>query len=336
MARGRDRNLRLSYHHTLATPPRGGAAASLGEGKGMGGFGSIIYEVENGRARITLNRPEKLNALTLALQAELNEALWEADNDRAVHCVILRGAGRAFSAGYDLTGADRDVPISRMQSPDNEYRGARSVDDDAWQLERAQRLRMALFDMHKPSIAQLHGYCLAGGTDIALLCDMVIAAEDTLIGFPPARDLGALPNNMWLYNIGPQWAKRLTMTGDMITGTEAQQLGLVMKAVPRDLLEAEVEQLADRLALIDADLLAANKRIINLGLELMGARTLQRLAAENDVRGHNSAAALGFAQRVREKGLHGALRERDGKFGDGRARVRGPELRDENGRLIEP
>ena len=302
----------------------------------MGSFDSIIYEVENGRARITLNRPEKLNALTLALQCELNEALWEADNDRSVHCVILRGAGRAFSAGYDLTGADRDVPVSRVQSPDNEYRGSRSVDDDAWQLERAQRLRMALFDMHKPSIAQLHGYCLAGGTDVALLCDMVVAAEDALIGFPPARDLGALPNNMWLYNIGPQWAKRLTMTGDMITGAEAQQIGLVMKAVPKDQLDAEVEQLADRLALIDPDLLAANKRIINLGLELMGARTLQRLAAENDVRGHNSAAALGFGRRVQEKGLHGALRERDGKFGDGRARVNGAERRDENGRLIEP
>lgn len=302
----------------------------------MSGFDSILYEVEDGRARITLNRPEKLNALTLRLMTELNEALWEADNDTGVHCVILRGAGRAFSAGYDLTGADRDVPVSRVQSQEKHYRGSRSVDDDAWQLERAQRLRMALFDMHKPSIAQLHGYCLAGGTDVALLCDMVIAADDTLIGFPPARDLGALPNNMWVYNVGPQWAKRLTMTGDMITGAEAQDIGLVLKAVPKEHLEAEVEQLADRLAMIDPDLLSANKRIVNLGLELMGARTLQRLAAENDVRGHNSAAALGFGQRVQEMGLHGALRERDGKFGDGRARVHGPELRDADGRLTDP
>ena len=301
----------------------------------MSGFESIVYEVENGRARITLNRPEKLNALTLKLMTELNEALWEADNDTSVHCVILRGAGRAFSAGYDLTGADRDVPVSRVESPEKRYRGRTSVDDDAWQLERAQRLRMALFDMHKPSIAQLHGYCLAGGTDVALLCDMIVAADDTLIGFPPARDLGALPNNMWVYNVGPQWAKRLTLTGDMITGAEAQDIGLVMKAVPKEHLEAEVEQLADRLAMIDPDLLSANKRIVNLGLELMGARTLQRLAAENDVRGHNSAAAKGFGQRVSERGLHGDLRERDGKFGDGRVRVHGPELRDGNGRLID-
>ncbi|MDX1382661.1 MAG: crotonase/enoyl-CoA hydratase family protein [Thermoanaerobaculia bacterium] len=302
----------------------------------MSEFRNIVYEVERGRARITLNRPEKLNALTLQLLEELNEALWEADNDRAVHCVILRGAGRAFSAGYDLTGAGRQVPVSRVESEDREYRGRTSVDDDAWQLERAQRYRMALFDMHKPSICQIHGYCLAGGTDVALLCDMVIAADDTRIGFPPARDLGALPNNMWLYNVGPQWAKRLTLTGDTVTGAEAQQIGLVMKAVPADLLEGEVEQLADRLALIDPDLLSANKRIINMGLELMGARTLQRMAAENDVRGHNSRAARAWMESVQEHGLRETLRARDAKFGDGRARVDGPELRDDQGRLIDP
>ena len=301
----------------------------------MSGFESIVYEVEDGRARITLNRPEKLNALTVKLMTELHEALWEADNDTSVHCVILRGAGRAFSAGYDLTGADSDYPPSRVHSEDKRYRGATSVDDDAWRLERSQRLRMALFDMHKPSIAQVQGYCLAGGTDVALLCDMLVAADDALIGFPPTRDLGSPPNHMWVYHVGPQWAKRLLLSGDMITGAEAQQIGLVMKAVPREHLEAEVEQLADRLAMIDPDLLSANKRVVNLALELMGTRTMQRLAAENDVRGHNSAAALGWAERVREGGLRGALQGRDGKFGDGRVRVNGPEVRDANGRLVD-
>ncbi len=293
-------------------------------------FESILYEVERGRARITLNRPEKLNALSQALLVELHDALWEADDDRQVHAVVLRGAGRAFSAGYDLTayaggGGGRRDP--------KRYRGASSFDDDAWQLERSQRLRMAIFDMHKPVVAQVHGHCLAGGTDLALLCDMVIAAEDAIFGFPPARDLGALPNNMWLYNVGPQWAKRLTLTGDTITGAEAAKIGLVLKAVPADLLEAEVEQLCDRMALIDADLLAANKRIINLALELQGARTLQRLAVENDARGHLARSAREFPAKVRERGLRETLRERDAKFGDGRARVEGPELRDEKGRL---
>ncbi len=298
-------------------------------------YENIIYEVADGRARITLNRPDKLNALSLALQAELADALWEADNNREVHCVIIKGAGRAFSAGYDLSGAGGNVPASSIQDPDGSYRGARSIDDDAWQLERAQRYRMAIFDMHKPVIAQVHGYCLAGGTDIALLCDMIIAAEDARFGFPPARDLGALPNNMWLYNAGPQWAKRLTLTGDTVTGAEAQEIGLILKAVPADLLEQEVEGLAGRMAHIDPDLLSANKRIINMGLELMGARTLQRMASENDVRGHNTRAANEYRQSVKENGLKATLRARDAKFGDGRARVHGPETRDDEGNLVD-
>ncbi len=297
----------------------------------------LVVEVERGRARITLNRPEKRNALSTQLLEELHDALWDADADREVHSVIVRGAGKSFCAGYDL--AERAEPReSRRSSPkarDPRRTQVRSFDDDAWQMERTQRLRMALFDMHKPVIAQVHGHCLAGGTDVALLCDMVIAADDATFGFPPARDLGALPNNLWLYNVGPQWAKRLTLTGDTVTGKEAAQIGLVLKSVPPEYLEAEVEGLADRMALIDPDLLAANKRIINLGLELMGARTLQRLAVENDARGHLAESARGFGKKVAEKGLKETLRERDRKFGDGRARVNGPERRDSEGKLID-
>lgn len=296
----------------------------------MGELKTILYEVERGRARITLNRPEKRNALSFELLGELHDALWEADNDRAVHAVVLRGAGKSFSAGYDLTQPQGSVGGKR---PEADYRGVRSIDDDAWHLERSQRLRMALFDMHKPVVAQVHGHCLAGGTDIALLCDIVIAAEDAVIGFPPARDLGTLPNNMWLYHVGPQWAKRLTLTGDTITGAEAAKIGLVLKAVPADLLEAEVEGLMDRFALIDPDLLTANKRIINLGLELMGARTLQRLAAENDARAHLAGSIREFGAKLMEKGLKATLAERDAAFGDGRARVEGPEIRDKAGKL---
>ena len=299
-------------------------------------FDHIIYEKENGRVRVTLNRPDQLNPLSLQLMAELSEAAWEADHDDDVHCLIIKGAGRAFSAGYDLTGSGSDVPVSRTQDKEaNRYRGARSLDDDAWHLERAQRCRMALFDMHKPVIAQVHGYCLAGGTDLAQLCDLIIAADDAVFGFPAVRDLGAPPNQMWLYNVGPQWAKRLLLTGDTITGAEAQQLGLALKAVPIEHLENEVEQLADRFAKIDHHLLSANKRIVNLGLELMGARTLQRLAAENDVRGHNAPGALAFVRTMMKEGIAGALRQRKERFPDGRARVNGPELRDADGRLID-
>lgn len=293
----------------------------------------ILYETAAGRARITLNRADKRNALSLQMQAELAEALWEADNDKDVHCVILRGAGPSFCAGYDLSKYGSELPASRFSQTEIRRRTHRSLDDDAWQLERAQRYRMALFDMHKPSIAQVHGHCLAGGTDIALLCDLVIAADDAVFGFPPARDLGSLPNQMWVYHVGPQWAKRLLLTGDTITGREAQQIGLVLKAVPAALLEAEVEQLADRLALIDPDLLSVNKRSVNLALELMGARTLQRLSAEGDARGHNTEAAASYRKSVKELGLKETFRRRDAKFGDGRARVDGPELRDAAGHL---
>ena len=300
----------------------------------MNDYRTILYEVERGRARITLNRPEKLNALSLELQQELHDALWEADNDTRVHAVIIRGAGRAFSAGYDLTPLGNRRPAPEGDHYTAVYRGARTFDDDAWQLERAQRLRMAIFDMHKPVVAQVHGYCLAGGTDIAFLCDIVIAAEDATIGFPPARAMGSLPNQMWVYHCGPQWAKRLFLTGDTITGAEAAKIGLVLKAVPANLLAQEVEGLVDRMAMIDTDLLSANKRIVNLALELMGARTMQRLGAENDARAHLAPSVREFGRIAAEQGLKAALHWRDAKFGDGRARVEGPEIRDEHGRLV--
>ena len=299
----------------------------------MPSFEFIQYIVERGRARITLNRPDKRNAMSPALLQELDAALWEADNDTAVHAVVLKGNGKGFCAGYDLT----PQPAAAPSAEGPHYRSGvfGDFEDDVWRLERGQRLRMTLFDMHKPVIAQIHGFCLAGGTDIALLCDMVIAADDTRIAFPATRDLGSPPNHMLLYHIGPQWAKRLLLTGDSITGSEAASLGLVLKAVPLAELDAEVEQLLDRLALIDVALLAANKRIVNVGLELMGARTLQRLAAENDARGHLAPSAQEFLRQARGGGLVAAMRERDAKFGDGRARVHGPERRDAQGRLLE-
>lgn len=277
-----------------------------------GDYAFILYEVENGRARITLNRPEKRNALSEALLAELNDALWSADQDTRVHCVILKAAGQDFSSGYDLGQYEKPAA-----GEVDHRRGRRKIDDDAWRLERSQYQRMTIFDMHKPVIAQVHGRCLAGGTDLALLCDMVICADDARIGFPAVRSQGSPPNHMWLYLVGPQWAKRMLLTGDLLLGEDAQKLGLVLKSVPAASLEAEVESLADRLALIDPDLLSANKRIVNMGMELMGARTLQRLSAEMDARGHLADARQEFRKLVMEKGIRDAVRVRDKPFGDG-------------------
>jgi enoyl-CoA hydratase len=272
----------------------------------------VLCEIRNGIARLTLNRPEKRNALSEPLMEELSRLLWEADEDNRVHAVVLRAAGPDFSSGYDLQRYDQAVPEQVEHR-----RGRAKFDDDAWHQERNQRLRMVLFDMHKPVIAQVHGRCLAGGTDLALLCDMVICADDALFGFPPARSQGSLPSHMWLYLMGPQWAKRLLLTGDSIRGKDAAQLGLALKAVPAEQLEAEVQELAARLAQIDPDLLSANKRIVNIGLELMGARTLQRMAAEMDARGHLAKSRTMFNETVRTKGLKEAVRERDAPFGDG-------------------
>lgn len=271
----------------------------------------LLYEVRDGTAWITLNRPEKRNALNEALQEQLNQLLWDADEDNRVHAVVLRAAGPDFCSGYDLQRYDQPIP-----GQVDHRRGRAKFDDDSWHQERAQRLRMALFDMHKPVIAQVHGRCLAGGTDLALLCDMVICDEDALFGFPPARSQGSLPSHMWLYLVGPQWAKRLLLTGDSIRGDDAARIGLALKAVPAEALDQEVASLAARLAMIDADLLSANKRIVNIGLEMMGARTLQRMAAEMDARGHLAESRSRFNETVRNEGLKEAVRQRDAPFGD--------------------
>ena len=280
---------------------------------------TILYEKDGGKARITLNRPEKLNALSMKLQRELNAALWEADNDSAVHVIILRGSGRAFSAGYDLT-AMQSPPAAkdRDETYTNVYRGMANLDDDIWQLERQQRERMAIWDLHKPVIAQVHGYCLAGGTDLAMLCDIIVAADDAVIGFPPVRAMGSPPAHMWTYHVGPQWAKYMLLTGDSISGKQAAEIGLVLRSVPPDDLAAEVDALASKMEKIDVELLSPNKRIVNVAMELMGARTVQRMAAEMDGRAHQAPAVREFAQRAMTQGLKSALEWRDSKFGDGR------------------
>ncbi|MEE3329145.1 MAG: crotonase/enoyl-CoA hydratase family protein [Myxococcota bacterium] len=291
----------------------------------------ILYEVDRNRARVTLNRPKQRNALSLTLLEEFQHALWEADDDQSVHSVIVSGAGPGFSAGYDL------APTHLVRPDDGvKRRTGRGIDDDSWMLERFQRCMRTLWEMHKPSIAQIHGHCLAGGTDLALYCDMVITADDANIGFPPLRNMGSPPNHLWLYNCGPQWTKRLLLTGDSVSGEDAARIGFAMKSVPPEFLESEVEGLADRFAQVDVALLAANKRIVNLGMELMGANTLQRLAAENDAKAHTAPAARQVFKDFANKGVKQTITERDAPFGDGRARVIGPERRDADGKLLPP
>jgi len=280
----------------------------------------IRFDVADRVARITLNRPDKRNTLTPQTLAELQAALLEADDRTDVNAIVLAGAGKDFCAGYDLAGAyagqgGDDAPAYRSTSG--------TLDDDCWQLEQTQKQTIAMFDLHKPVIAQVHGNCLAGGTDLALMCDMVIAADNARIGFPAARANGTPPQNMFIYHVGPQWAKRLLMTGDWISGADAARIGLVMDSVPADELEAKVGELARRVALVDAELLSAHKRVVNLALELGGARTMQRLCAEMDARAHLSRGPrrTQFRADMSEHGLKTALANRDEPFGDGQVRL---------------
>jgi enoyl-CoA hydratase len=280
-------------------------------------YETILYEPSDGIARITLNRPEKLNAISWQMQAELQQALWQADRDPSVHVVTLRGAGRSFSAGYDISPPPGEGATHAASG--------HTMERDVWFLEQATRMRMTIWEMHKPVIAGIHGHCLAGGTDVAFLCDIVIAADDAKIGYPPVRALGSPVNHMWTYLVGPQWAKRLLLTGDTISGAEAERIGLVLKAVPSEQLDAELDDLAGRMALIDVDLLAANKRIVNMALELMGAQTMQRMATERDAIARQAPVVHEFYAMAKEEGLKAALEWRDTKFGDGRGAQTGKE-----------
>jgi enoyl-CoA hydratase len=270
----------------------------------MAHYTSLMYEEIGRVARITLNRPAKLNALSVALQTELLQAARQAEADPAIHAIIIRGAGRAFCAGYDITPTPEGGASQTT----------RTIRSDISRMEETVGRWNTLWNLRIPTIAQVHGYCVAGGTDLALHCDMILVAEDARIGFTPVRAMGTPPTHMWLYSVGPQWAKRLLLTGDLITGRKAQEIGWAVEAVPADELESAALKLAGRIAHIGKDLLTANKQIINKGLELMGRSLLQQIALEHDAMAHLAPEALEFNRIAQEQGLKAALEWRDGPF----------------------
>ena len=276
----------------------------------------IQYEPSDGIGRITLDRPEKLNALSQQLQDELIECALRADDDPDIRVLTLRANGRAFSAGYDITPG---VP----STPEDAERARERRENIRWDMHRMKQTpaRWAtLLNLSKPIIAGVHGYCLAGGTDLAMHCDIVIAADDAQIGFPPVRSMGGPPTHMWTYMVGPQWAKWFLLTGESVSGAKAAELGFALKSVPRDELDAEVEALAGTMAKIPWELLAANKSIVNRAMELMGRNTLQFLAAETDAVAHQAPIVKEFTRRSHTEGLKSALDWRDRPFRDYRGR----------------
>jgi enoyl-CoA hydratase len=261
--------------------------------------------------RLTLNRPDQHNPLTPRCIRELLAGVADAGADPEVKAVVIRGSGRSFSSGYGVLAEDAEVDAHRI---------AGGIERDVASMLELASGWATVWECPIPVIAQVHGNCLAGGTDLALHCDIVVAAEDARIGFPPVRSMGVPPTNMWLYHLGPQWTKRLLFTGDTISGSEAAEIGLAQASVPAHELDEYVLALASRIGLVGRDLLVANKRVVNQGVELMGRSQLQRFAALNDAVAHRSSDARAFTARAAEVGLKQAVRERDAPFEDGEQR----------------
>jgi enoyl-CoA hydratase len=268
-------------------------------------FSTLLVEQIGHVSRITLNRPAQHNPLTPRCIREILRAIEVAQADEQVRVVIIRSTGRSFSSGYGYVAEDAE---------EGDFAQHGAIEDDVTAMLGLASGWARVWECPIPVIAEVHGNCLAGGTDLALHCDVVVAAEDARIGFPPVRSMGVPPTNMWLYNIGPQWTKRLLLTGDSVSGREAQEIGLVVATAPAEELDQVVLDLASRMALIGRDLLIANKRVVNLGVELMGRSQLQKFSAISDAIGHRSPEAPAFSDRIGQVGLRGAVRERDGRF----------------------
>lgn len=264
----------------------------------------IVEDPADGVRRLTLNRPDKRNALNHALRGELMSALTAGDQDESVRVMIIRGAGSSFSAGYDLGGgsAGQELPWHTAGGAGQWPRHVTSGWMDIW-------------DLAKPVIAQVHGFCLAGGSELATGCDLVYVAEDAKIGYPAVR-FGVPDMHFHPWTMGMRRAMELMLTGDAISGTEAAAGGWANQAFPADELDERVVEIAARIALIPSDLVQVNKRTVHRQMEVMGIRTGIRIGTELCALGTFLPSMEEFIASVREHGLTGALQRRDERFGD--------------------
>ncbi|HAP75786.1 MAG TPA: enoyl-CoA hydratase [Acidimicrobiaceae bacterium] len=267
----------------------------------------VVDEPADRVRRLTLNRPHKRNALNDALRGALFDELRAADKDASVSVVIIRGAGSCFSAGYDLGSRNSDV--ERSIAP-----------VDGWWSRHVVNNWFEMWDMATPIIAQVHGYCLAGGSELATACDLVYVADDAQIGYPPVR-LMSPPDMQWqTWMLGLRAGMEALLTGDSISGTEAARLGFANRAVPADELDTYVLERAERVARVPPDLLALNKRAGHRAMEAMGIRSGIRATAEIQAMGFHQASSKAYMRSFAEKGVTAALSERDRQFGDYRER----------------
>jgi enoyl-CoA hydratase len=277
-------------------------------------FETLLYDSDETIARITLNRPERLNTIVPPMPEEIEAAVQQAVSDPEVKVIILRGAGRSFCAGFDFGNGfhhwDEALTTDGVWDPGKDFTMATSPG-----LGPVPRF-MSLWRSPKPVIAQIHGWCVGGGSDMALCADLVIASEDARIGTSYSRMWGCYLTGMWLYRLGLTRAKEYALTGKPLSGTEAVEAGLINAAVPFQRLESEVRERALQLAGIPLSQLTAMKLIVNQAYENMGLASTQLLGPVLDGLMRNTPEAHRFIELAEQQGVAGAVAERDGAFGD--------------------
>ena len=288
---------------------------------------TLTYEVDGAVARITLDRPERGNGITLEMPRELAVAVEQADLDPAVHVIALAGNGKGFCGGYDLVqSAERGMeqfgdaaatggPLDPTTIASNhDPSGTWDPMVDYAMMRRNVRGFMSLFHADKPVVCKVHGFCVAGGTDMALCSDLLVIATDARIGYPPARVWGVPTTALWAHRIGPERAKRLLFTGDLITGTEAAEWGLAIEAPKPDELDERFESLLARIARMPVNQLVMMKLLVNQTLYAQGLHATQVFGTVFDGVARHTPEGYAFQSRAAEAGFKQAVRERDEPF----------------------
>jgi enoyl-CoA hydratase len=269
-------------------------------------YKTLKYSVAGRIARITLNRPARLNAIDDKMPREIRRAVEAANEDDRVHVIVLAGAGKAFCAGYDLKQFAEGDRTNRWTQgmpwdPMRDYRGMKANTEDFFSIWRS----------YKPVICKVHGYAVAGGSDIALCADIVIMAEDAKIGYMPARVWGCPTTAMWVYRLGAEKAKRMLLTGDTVDGKTAEKMGLVYQAVPLKILDKTVNALARRMAGVPKNQLMMQKLMINQAYENMGLANTQMIATLFDGITRHSPEGVWFKKHAEKHGFHETVKWRD-------------------------
>jgi enoyl-CoA hydratase/carnithine racemase len=289
----------------------------------------IDYETAGRIARLTLNRPERGNGLTRGLLTDLERLVERADLDPGVRVLLLAGAGTGFCGGYDLVeSAEGQGALGEETAPpgsplDPRVMRANHDPDATWDpmvdhamMSRNVRAFMTLFHCGKPVVCKVHGYCVAGGTDLALCSDLLVIAADARIGYPPARVWGSPTTAMWAHRLGAQRAKRLLFTGDCLSGTQAVEWGLAIEAPAAEQLDERTEALVERIARVPVNQLRMMKLLVNQSLYAQGLHTTQVLGTVFDGVARHTEEGYAFQARAAQEGFRAAVRARDEPFGD--------------------